>query len=366
MTAIKSYRHIRLISWLLAVAMILPLTPLCLVGAAAQPDRARTVLLFPVVDEANSPVPDLTTRATNALNVAISEMPGFECTEFTSTSPLVRRAVAEGRIRAVDAEQTKFDAPRALTIGHALQVDLIVLASIQSYRSTKDPRSVEIILSGQSYAVKKNFDAETDEPVAEPTVDRTFGVVGTSKPRAQYGGSEHPLMREAVDDAAYKAGQYLAGKTISQIQATPSGSKHSTGWLVWAAVIGLAAAVIAGSGGHGHGTSPGVLPPTNLVLAPNNAAIYLTWSPPVTTQTILFYQVFRKVDNSGFSQLPAGLLNVSPVPSAGFDPTHPSFTDGAMITGTHSYSYYVVAKYQNTNPQTSNPSNIAGPVSLTF
>jgi hypothetical protein len=353
MTAITSHRHIRIISWLLTVAMVLPLTPLAMVGASAQPERARTVLLFPVVDEGGSPVPDLSNRTTNALQMAISEMPGLECTEFASTSSMVRRAVAEGRIRAVDTDQTKFDAGRALTIGHALQVDAVVLASIQSYRSTKDPRSVEIILSGQSYSVKKNFDADTDEPVAQPAVDRAFGVVGVSKARAKYSGSEHPLMREAVDDAAYKAAQYLAGKTVNDVQGKPKAGKSGGGatWLIAALAVGLIAVAVGGSGGS-HSTPTGVLPPTGLTISPEATGVRLFWNAPnPTTLTVLFYQVDRSVDGSSYQQL------------AGSFPTAPPVLDANPVSGTHAYRYRVRAKYAE-GPVSDY--TFAGPVQLTF
>ena len=252
MTAIKSCRHIGLVSLLLAVATMLPLTGLGIVTASAQPERAKTMLLFPAADDANSPVPDLSRRITNAMEIAIADTPGFECAEFSGTSPMVRRAIAEGRVRAVDADQMRFSVNEALRIGHALQVDGVVLAYIQSYRVTKDPRKIEIILSGQSYAMAKNWDRDTDDPVATPVVERAYGVVGVSSAHKNYTGSDYPLMREAVEDAAYKAAESLAGKTVAGLPAAPSSSHSGSGssWALGILLVGLLAVAVGGSAGH--------------------------------------------------------------------------------------------------------------------
>ena len=252
MTAIKSYRYTRLLSPLLAVATMLPLTHLGIVTASAQPERAKTMLLFPAADDANSPVPDLSRRVTNAMQIAIADTPGFECAEFSTTSPMVRRAIAEGRVRAVDADQMRFGVNEALRIGHALQVDGIVLAYIQSYRVTKEPRKIEIILSGQSYAMAKNWDKDTDDPIAAPVVERAYGVVGVSSVHKNYKGSEYPLMREAVEDAAYKAAESLAGKNVAGIPAGPSSGRGNSGssWALGILLVGLLAVAVGGSAGH--------------------------------------------------------------------------------------------------------------------
>ena len=252
MTAIKSCRYIGLVSLVLTVATMLPLTHFGIVSAAAQPERAKTLLLFPAADDSNSPVTDLSRRITNAMEISIADTPGFECAEFSATSPMVRRAIAEGRVRAVDADQMRFGVNEAIRIGHALQVDGVVLAYIQSYRVTKDPRKIEIILSGQSYAMGRNWDKDTDDPVAAPVVERAYGVVGVSSVHKDYKGSEYPLMREAVEDAAYKAAESLAGKTVAglPISQTSGQGKSGSNWALGLLLVGLLAVAVGGSAGH--------------------------------------------------------------------------------------------------------------------
>jgi hypothetical protein len=249
MTAIKSCRYTRLLSLFLAVATMLPLTYLSIGAASAQPERAKTMLLFPAVDDASSPVPDLSRRVTNAMQIAIADTPGFECAEFSTTSPMVRRAIAEGRVRAVDADQMRFGVSEAIRIGHALQVDGIVLAYIQSYRVTKDPRKVEIILSGQSYLLSKNWDKDTDDPITTPVVERAYGVVGVSDARKNYNGSNLPLMRQAVDDAAYKAADSLTGRGLAGMPAAgPSGRGNGgSSWALGILIVGLLAVAVGGA-----------------------------------------------------------------------------------------------------------------------
>jgi len=121
MNAIRSHYISRRVCWALALVMLTSFMPIGLVSAFAQ--DAKVALVFPLENCAENSPADLAARATGALSMAISDVPGFDAIQFSNTSPSVRRAVSEGRIREVDVEETSGDLATALVIGAALQVD---------------------------------------------------------------------------------------------------------------------------------------------------------------------------------------------------------------------------------------------------
>jgi hypothetical protein len=327
------------------VALVLPLLPQATFTACAQ-DEVRTILLFQVTDESSSGPPELQRTATDSLQMAIDAVSGMECTEFSPSSALVRRAVAEGKILPTQLETGASDPRTAISIGYALAVDTVVVASIQSYRSTQKQREVDVILSGQAYDVKQNYDVESGEPVAKPAVAQAFGVVGTSGTLPGYRGSDRPLAREAIEDASYRIAKVLGGASISEVaKPKPKARKKSsvTKWLAIAAVVGLLAWAVSSSGNDGvAGPSADAVPPTPLPLqAEGTDTIRVRWNPPTgTTWTILRYELQRSVDGGTWSWFGPGNA------SRYIDRTATEYPDFDVSAG-HSYRYQIRAVYTN-------------------
>lgn len=349
MSSIRKSRWVRATNYLVLAALVASLSPLAVGPAEARQHAVRAVLLFPVGDETGSDLAEICKIATNALQMAVDEVPELECTEFGRNSPLVRRAAAEGRVLPTQIETGPTDVREAISIGHALDLDTVVLASIQSYRSTRAPRSVEIILAGQAYDVKPNYDVEAGEPVLRPTVAQAFGVVGTSRKVPGYTGTDRPLAREALGDAAYRVAKVLGGATISEVAEPrpPVKKKAKTGrWLGYLAAVGLLAWAVSSLGGDDD-TRPTAehVPPTPLPLEVEGvAAIRIYWEPPTgTALQLLRYQIQRSVNQGPWSDFGMGGA------SRNVDRAETSYADFDVETG-NSYRYRIRAVYTDGTP----------------
>lgn len=335
MKAIRSHYLSRSISLGLIVVMMLSWVGPT-VWAQAPP---KTVLVLPAQVSAEEAPRDLAERAMGALALAIDERPGFDAMQFLPTSPSVRRAVSEGRVRQVDVQEGVQDVATALSIGAALKVDYVVLSTIQSFTITKEPPSVELIFSGQMYEVATNISPTTGEPVAEPKVFRAFGVSGTSTARAKYTGREAVLIQEALRDAAHKAAQTLSGVAVTgPIQAK---KKTSEAYKYLLLGLILAGALIAISGEKSEGPAqptPDALPPRNVTLEEQDGAIRISWEEPTgTTLTVLRYHIERAVDSGPFTRIDPGTLG----PGSTF------FLDVDTLSGRHIYQYRLRTVYTN-------------------
>lgn len=312
--------------------------PIGIVSAAE--GQTASVLVFPVLDETDAKVAGLATKATTALEMAIDAQDKFSATKFSPHSPLVNRAVTEGRLRQVDVEAGEAaDRDLALFIGNVLKFDYVVIGVVQGYEVQNDPHQVKIILSGQAYAVKDNIDEATDEVQAAPTVFKAFGVSGVSSARAGYTGSDTPLMAEAIRACAYKAAQTLAGEAADYVAPQKSKSK-AWKWILYGLAVGLLVIGVNNSSSSDTPAGPAeeALPITNLRLATNQTNIVLSWNAPTaTTLTILRYEVARQIDNGGFSVLPV------------VGPGEVSYSDSNTLTGTHTYQYRVRVLYTNSS-----------------
>ena len=336
MNALRNHRLSRRISVMLAMIMVLSLFP---AGIFADNEQ-YTVLVFPFIVDAENAPRDLESRMTTALCLALSDMPGFNTMQFLPSSPSVRRAISEGRIRQVDVEEGAEDLGNALVIGSALKVDYIVIAEIASYTKREDPTSVEMVVSGQMFDVAASVNPDTGEPVGDGKVARAFGVSGNSIPRAHYTGRDSVLIDEAVRDAARKAALALAGKA-GEIPAHTAEvrSPKSWKWVVLALVVGgLAVAVSSSGGSKAPTTTPDSLPPQNLRLEEQDGSVAVTWEEPTgTVLTVLRYEIMRAVDGGSFSRIDQGTLG----PGSTF------FNDFNTLAGRHTYQYRVRTLYTN-------------------
>ena len=320
--------------------------------------RGPTILLFPMNVDATGAPEDLSRWATTALQTGVSGLPGVICLDFGRSSPLVRRALREGRIRTVDIEQPVVEPKVAIQIGHAMEADMVLLGSVSSYKVSVKPAQAEVVMSGQLFDVRSNYDDQTQEAKAEPTPFRGFGVVGRSKQWA-VGTDEGVMARQALRDAAFRAAQVINGKSAEQVSAGPTEKKTNKSWrwfVLAAAVVGLAAIAHNSDGPTVHTPTPAEFLPRNVVATPltgGENAIKISWLAPedVVTQpavaaAFLGYQLQRQTAALGSTTLSA------PVTIANFTTLGPAvttFTDfgsGGLATNV-TYYYRLRALYSN-------------------
>lgn len=314
--------------------------------------REAIVLLFPVQVAADGAPPDAARWATNALQAAIDDLPNMICLDFSRTSPLVRRAVREGKVRSVDVERGVTEAGIAVEIGHAMGADMVVLATLQSYRVSAEPAQIEVVLAGQSYDVKSNYDEQTLEAKAELQVLRAFGVVGKSRPRAKFTGPEGVLAREALRDAAYRAAQVLAGRPAEAVGARPEKPKRHKAWrwfLIAAGIAGLVAIVNSGTEAHPARVTGADYRPRSFTAVAQPAgqnAIMLSWQPPRITDNLLGYELQRSFRAVG-SQTPSPFTTVAGL--AQLSAASTSWLDHGL-NSKYVYMYRIRARYSDRQP----------------
>lgn len=329
MKAIRSHYLFRRTSLALSLIFVFSLLTPCLTWAQ---EPVHTVLVLPVTVAAEGAPLDLSESAAGALTMALDDIRDYNAMQLSPTSPSVRRAISEGRIRQVDVQEGVGDIATALSMAAALKTDMVVMATIQSYTATDTPAAVELIMSGQMYDVAANINPTTGLPVAEPKVLRAFGVSGASTQRARYTGREIVLAQEAVRDAAVKAAQTLTGTTdVTQITTTRKGKNTTQKWLLLGLLLaGAVIAISSGGDDGGAAPSPDALPPANVTLEPDDTAVRITWSAPANTSLqVLRYQIERSVDGAGFQRIDPGILG----PGSVF------LLDTETLAGRHAYQY---------------------------
>jgi hypothetical protein len=354
----RTKKRLRMVSAALVGFMLLsiaPVPPLAM-GAPEQPalmaGREVNVLLFPVQVAIEGAPEDIGRWATNALQTAIDELPNMVCFDFSPTSPLVRRAAREGRVRTVDVEQGVSDPRTAIEVGHAMGANIVVMATLQSYRLAMEPTQAEVVLGGQAYDVKSNFDEPTLEAKEEVQVFRAFGVVGKSTARARYSGKEGVLVREALRDAAYRAAQVLAGVPAEEVVTKAETGKKHKAWrwfLILAGVAALAMAVNSGTEAKVAPVAGDEFRPRSLTAVAQPAgqsAIRVTWSPPRTTANMMGYELQRSArakDSTASSPF---------VPIAGLTQLPANRTEWIDhgLDGANVYMYRLRARYSNRQP----------------
>ncbi len=343
MTAIRSSKLVGPVSITLAALMLVLTVPMSVLPTAEAQEQNRLLLLFPVLDHSESGYEDVAARATDYLQIALSEVAGLRVAEFSRTSPMVLRAVEEGQIRSVDLEAPVSDPVTAIQIGYALGADEVCLATVSSIETSGEPIQVEVLLNGTCYEVGANVDATTMQVAERPTPSNTFGVTGTSRVRDGYEGSTPPLVREALRDAARKAAQVLAGIPAEEM-ADKGVRRGDKGWR-WAVallvIVGLAMAADS-SGGGDAGPVAAAVPPQPLRLQIEPAAIRMFWNAPNSTLTVLRYDIQRSIDNGA-------TWNPAPGSQGNVQADDTSFADFDVTEGV-SYLYRIRAQYTTAGP----------------
>lgn len=340
MTAIRSSKLARPVSILLTAAMISLSLPVGFVTPAEAQADAGMLLLFPVLDRSDAGYAGAAERMTAALQMAIAEATGLRCAEFSASSPMVRRAVKEGQIRSVDVEAEVSDPVKAIQIGYALGVDEVCLA-MMTVTVQEEPRRIEVVLGGQTYDVASNVDLETRQVVEKP-VGSSFSVSGRSLERPGYLGSDSPLLREAIKQAAWKAAQVLAGKPAAEMAAVArKRSANTWKWIIAGLIVaGLAMAAHNSTSHPATGFSPDAVAPVPLSMDIEPTSIRLHWQAPQgTSLVVLRYQIQRSVNNTAWNFIDNG--------NVGADDT--SFAD-FNVTGSNTYAYRIRAQYTAAGP----------------
>jgi hypothetical protein len=342
MTAIRRSKLAGPLSILLAAAMMTLMIPVGLVSPAEAQGEARMLLIFPVLDRSEAGYPDVAERMTAALQIAIADIAGLRSAEFSPSSPMVRRAVKEGRIRSVDVEAEVADAATAIQIGYALGVDEVCLAMITAVTVQEEPRRIEVVLSGQCYDVASNMDPDSKQVVERPVVSNSFGVSGQSRERADYRGSDSPLLHEAVRAAAQAAAQVLAGKSVEEMAKVGVGRpSRAMRWVILGALlIGLAAVAHNATSHPASGPSPEAVAPRPLSMDVEPTSIRLYWQPPQgTSLVVLRYEIRRSVNNGAWNLIDDGNVDAN-------DTSFPDFD----VQGGNGYAYSIRAQYTTTGP----------------
>jgi len=344
MTAIRSSKLVGPVSIMLA-ALMLVVVPTSVLPTAEAQAQDRLLLLFPVLDRSDSGYEDVGSRATDYLQMAMSEVAGLRVAEFSRTSPMVLRAVEEGQIRSVDLESEVTDPVTAIQMGYALGADEVCMASVISVDTSADPLQVEVLLNGSCYDVHENVDPATLQIAERPKASNTFGVTGRSREREGYVGSLPPLLREALRDAAHKAAQELAGKPAEEMAAEEDEKRDSKGWrwaLALLLVVGLVIAANSGGDGDAGAPVPGALAPQPERLEIEPSAIRLFWNPPNTTLAILRYDIQRSTDNGA-------TWNPAPGSQGNIQADDVNFADFDVNEGV-SYRYQIRTQYTASGP----------------
>ena len=313
MFLIRSHRLSARVAVFLAVAMLVAIVPWSARPAAAGVTPPTTVLLFPAADISGGEVvdvPDLPELTTNRLQAALDEVEELAVTEFSPFSPVVRRAVKESRLLPIHMDAGVGDVVGAIEVGHTLGMDTVLLATVKSVDVQMPPRRISVTLEGQHYDVGRNYDELAAQPVADPRPEMSFGVIGTSRDRARYTGSDRPLVREALADAVDKFVRVLCGTPVSQITAENLQVRKSSRWK-WLGpliLIGAVALIISNSGGDGGAIPAAATAPRPDQIEMSVNAIRLYWQPPPLTQLdLLRYQIQRSVNNSIWQFIDGGM-----------------------------------------------------------
>ncbi|MBM3471728.1 MAG: fibronectin type III domain-containing protein [Armatimonadetes bacterium] len=340
MIRLRCHRLGRALSFTLVAALLFGIVvPRGLVlcpRAAAQMDT-KTVLAFPAVDESDEGnLEEVAARVSSALALAGQASKSLDLEVFSPSSPMVRRALADGSLRTADVEAPK-DAANALIIGQAFRVDTVVLLSVQSLKVGGDPREAEIAVMGTEYDVATNVDADTGAIVAEPK-GNTFGVSGQAKARQAKAGDDAGLIRLAAKNAADKIVGVLSGQTAQTFEKEGVGPRKRSNtwrWLAIAIIVGALAAATIGSGGDDPGPPVDETIPTRCSARATTDGIRLTWAPPTTiAKTIFKYEIQRSADGGVFVRIDNDKLG----------PSADRFTDFNIVTGT-AYVYQIRVLY---------------------
>ncbi|MBM3500092.1 MAG: fibronectin type III domain-containing protein [Armatimonadetes bacterium] len=337
MTRLRYSKLGRNLSYTLIAALLLgvvaPWGSLLTARAGAQ-GGAKTILAFPAVDESEEGnLADVAARVTAALALAGQDQKAIDLEVFSASSPMVRRALADGSLRAADVEAPK-DAVNALTIGQAFRVHSVILLSVQSLTLAGDPRQAEIAVMGTEYDVAANVDPDTGAVAASPS-GNTFGVSGVAKGR-RAAGDDAGLMRLAAKNAADKIMHVLTGKSAEEFVergAKPEKRSNLWRWLALALVVGAVVAATS-SGGDEPVVPVDDTVPTRLSTRATGDGILLLWRAPATAKTIFKYQIQRSADGGVFVRIDGDKVG----------PGDTRFTDFDIVAGT-AYVYQVRVLY---------------------
>ena len=334
MTVILRSRLWRTLSWLLVAAFVTMLVPVTAGPARAQEEGPRTILVLPVADQSGRGDRRLSKWVSDDLVLAITGMKGLAGVDFSGTSPLVRRAISEGRVLPAQVETPPQTPSAAVAVAHALGMDAVLQVTIESLVITEYPKQAKISLGGELYSVGANYNTQTGEAAATPTAERSFKAVGASRLVTQYTGSDQPLIKEAVREAITQAARSVAGEEPTAQKAASSRKHGVSTWVGAILVLGLLALVVSGAQNDNNAPA-GAFAPRPVSLVVQAGGIQLNWlAPPPGGLTLLRYQIQRSVHGQPFQFIDGGLVGAGET----------SFFDGNVVPG-EQYRYRIAAVY---------------------
>lgn len=339
MTQLRTSRGWRTLTWLLTVAMITSLVPLCTIPGAAQAQQPdlRTYLVMPTVDQSGTGVTYLPRMVMDELALALAGQPGTAAIEFRATTPIIQRALEEGRVLPVQVEAGTTTPSAAIQLAQALDADAVILTTVDSAVTTDSPRQVKIVLTGSVFSVATNYDEQAKEVSATPQADHTFKFIGASPALAGYQGSDRSLYRDAAVGAVRQIVDLLVGRRLV-VEGGRRGAS-SLSWLGWIVGAGLVALLVANKGtSHTPADALAPIPVSQQVQA---NGILLTWNPPPPTTLVLFkYQIQRSRNGSAFQFIDGGTILAGQ--TSHFDPD--------LLSGQYVYRIRAVYTDQSVSP----------------
>ncbi len=335
MTVIRRSKLWRTLSWLLVLAFAGTLTPVVVGPAQAQEAGPRTILVLPVADQSGRGDTRIARWIGNELVLGISGQEGLAGLEFNANSPLVRRAVSEGRVLPAQVETPPQTPTAAVAVGRALGVDAVLQMAVDTLVVTEYPKQAKISLSGELYSVAANYNFQTGEAAATPTAERTFRATGDSELVTRYDGSDQPLIRQAIQRATAQVAAAVAGDETAPQVAAPA-RKSKTSWVGIALGLGLLALLVSGLD-KDEPAPAGAAPPVPVSLTIQTGGIQLVWQAPAPGGlTLLRYQIQRSVDGQPFQFIDGGMVGAAQT----------SFFDtDVSTTERHVYRYRIAAVY---------------------
>jgi hypothetical protein len=334
MTEMRNSKSWRTLTWLVTLALVASLVPLCALPGAAQEahPQLRTFLVMPTVDTTGAGVDYLSRMVMDQLALALTSQKGLAALEFLPTTPVVQRAVEEGRVLPVQFEAGTTTPAAAIGIAQALGVDAVILTTADSAVATDNPRQVKLVITGSVFSVAPNYNDQTKEVSATPQADRTFKVIGASQTLAGYSGSDRPLFHAAVMDAVGQITALMMGQPA--YASYTSRKSNNLNWLAYVAGVALIVLLVANKG-TSHAPA-GALAPIPVSESIQPGGIQLSWDPPpASTLTLLKYQIQRSTNGGPYQYIDQGLVLAGTT----------TFFDQNLTTG--SYQYRIAAVYTN-------------------
>ncbi|MBI2844314.1 MAG: hypothetical protein HYX78_13010 [Armatimonadetes bacterium] len=246
-------RIISFTAMLLLASMYIAPTVSIAKGGKPVATPAKTVVIFPFVDEAKSPVEALTEDLPKSIQSELSSSGAFRAFAFSERLPSIQRALMENTLKKDDVEGPfgieKDNVANTLKVAREMAAELILVGSIDGATADVANKKAEVTLT----AVLAN--GRTGTPV------KTIAVTGSTPDNVSATDAN-----DLISQAAGQAVASLVKEIVPQgvvIEKPVVEKKRSSGFrkLLLPVLLGLAIGLVASSGGDDGGSSGGDAPP---------------------------------------------------------------------------------------------------------